>query len=105
MAKIKVTTIEGLGDSISGLKTHIDKSFEFVDKRFDTIDKRLGSIQKEVSFLASSSAREFKNISHRFNLLEINVDGIKKVIINGRFDKRLEQLEGDMSKVKEALAL
>lgn len=98
MAKMKGTTIEDLAGSINGLKTHIDK-------RFDTIDKRLDSIQKEASFLASSSAREFKNISHRFALLEINVDGIKKVIINGRFDKRMEQLERDMDKVKQTLAL
>ncbi len=98
MAKIKVTTIESLAGSIDGLKSHMDK-------RFDTIDKRFDSIQKELSFLTGSSAREFKNISHRFALLEINVDGIKKVIINGRFDKKMEQLERDMDKVKQTLAL
>lgn len=83
----------------------VEKGFIGIDKRFETVDKRLDSIQKEASFLASSTAREFKNVSHRFDLLEINVDGIKKVIINGKFDKRLERLEGDMDKVKETLAL
>ncbi len=112
--------------SIEDLSLNINKRFDFVDKRFDSVDKRLGSvdkrfdsvdkrlssvdkrlngIQKEINFLASSSAREFKDISHRFDLLEISVAGIKKVIINGRFDKRMEQLERDMDKVKQALAL
>ena len=62
MAKKKVTTIEGLADSIGGLKTHMDKRFddviqsvakgfesehEYMENRFNDIEKKL-DVRKRV---------------------------------------------------------
>ncbi|OGN34788.1 MAG: hypothetical protein A3I39_00135 [Candidatus Yanofskybacteria bacterium RIFCSPLOWO2_02_FULL_47_9b] len=81
-----------------------------LNKRLANIEKSFAKVLKGVSFLSQTSAREFKRITTRFNetdkniqFLASSVDSIKKIIINGRFDKRIERLEYDVDKMKDML--
>lgn len=69
------------------------------------LDKRLKSMERGIEQILNSTAREFKTISGRFDIIESDITGLKKIIITGRFDKRIDRLEKDMDRVKEALAL
>ena len=76
MIKIKVTTIEGLANSIEGLKTHIEKRFDeviqSVAKGFENEHEYFEQEFKEVKLIAEKVSRYDKKIDLLFDSFSLD---------------------------------
>ncbi len=87
MAKIKVTTIEGLANSIDGLKIYIDKRFNVVDKKLDGLQQDFENLNEITSnsfdnleaHVATKS--ELNEIKEKVERIDIRVDEIHEVTV------------------------
>ncbi|HZZ99294.1 MAG TPA: hypothetical protein VFK07_01110 [Candidatus Paceibacterota bacterium] len=97
----KPMTIEDLAGKLDNFASQVDKRFsdvdkrfEFIDKRFDNVDKQLNGIQKDFENLNEVTSNSFNNleakmatrsdlkeISDKFEVLEIRVDEIHEVTV------------------------
>jgi chromosome segregation ATPase len=85
------------GESLQGLREHMDDRFEAVDRRFEAVDKRFDEVDRRFEAVD----KRFDEVDKRFEAVDKRFDEVDK-----RFDRlegRVGRGEGDLALVKTAV--